>query len=327
MDEIDISSITGFRVGHAADQEAATGCSVVICEQGAVGGVDVRGGAPGTRETDLLRSENLVESVHAIFLAGGSAFGLAAGSGIMDFLEEKGIGFDTGAGRVPIVPGAILYDLQVGDSKRRPDHLMGYEACMDAYDSHEIKTGNFGAGTGTSIGKVLGPEQAMKGGIGSYALQAADIQIGALVAVNSFGDILDPETGKLIAGVYEKDSLELLSTENILINQIKTADANRFSGNTSIGVIMTNAKLSKAQANKIASIAHDGFARTMRPSHTLIDGDSLFLMATGEVEADVNTMGLLAAKVVEQAVLRGVRDTTSAYSLLSYRDLQKRRKA
>ncbi|MFG6114936.1 P1 family peptidase [Halobacillus sp. MO56] len=327
MREIDISSIDGFRVGHASDHKAATGCSVVICEKGAVGGVDVRGGAPGTRETDLLRSENLVESVHAIFLAGGSAFGLAAGSGIMDFFEEKRIGFDTGAGRVPIVPGAILYDLQVGDSKRRPDQLMGYEACVDAYDSHEIKTGNFGAGTGASIGKVLGPEQAMKGGIGSYALQAADIQIGALVAVNSFGDIMDPETGKLIAGVYEKESLELLSTENILIKQIKTADPNRFSGNTSIGVIMTNAKLSKAQANKIASIAHDGFARTMRPSHTLIDGDSLFLMATGEVEADVNTIGLLAAKVVEQAVLRGVRDTTSAYSLLSYRDLQKRRKA
>ncbi|WP_028782953.1 P1 family peptidase [Thalassobacillus devorans] len=327
MREIDLSSIDGFRIGHASDDKAATGCSVVICERGAVGGVDVRGGAPGTRETDLLRSENLVESVHAVFLAGGSAFGLAAGSGVMGFLEEKGIGFDTGAGRVPVVPGAILYDLQTGDNRRRPDIQMGYEACRNAYKAHQNNTGNFGAGTGASIGKILGPGQAMKGGIGSYAVQASDVQMGALVAVNSFGDIMDPETGKLIAGVYEKDSLELLSTENILIKQIKTADANRFSGNTSIGIIMTNAKLTKAQANKVASIAHDGFARTMRPSHTLVDGDSLFLLATGEVKADANTIGMLAAKVVEQAVLRGVKDTTTAYNLLSYRDLQKRRKA
>ncbi|WP_085508614.1 P1 family peptidase [Thalassobacillus devorans] len=326
MKEIDISSLKGFRIGHADNKTAATGCSVVLCEHGAVGGVDVRGGAPGTRETDLLRPENLVENVHAVFLAGGSAYGLAAGSGVMEFLEEKDIGFETGAGKVPIVPGAILFDLHVGDNSRRPDLQMGYEACKNAYQTQGIMEGNAGAGTGASIGKILGPDHAMKSGLGSYAIQAADVQIGAMVAVNSFGDIVSPHDGKRMAGVYDKERLTLLSTENILLEQIMAGKADRFSGNTSIGVIMTNAKLSKSQANKIAAIAHDGFARTMRPSHTLVDGDTIFVLSTGEVEADVNTIGMLAAKVIEHAVIRGVTTAETAYGMMSHQEFWLRRK-
>ncbi|GGC88304.1 peptidase [Thalassobacillus devorans] len=326
MKEIDIFSLKGFRIGHADDKTAATGCSVVLCERGAVGGVDVRGGAPGTRETDLLRPENLVESVHAVFLAGGSAYGLAAGSGVMAFLEEKDIGFDTGVGKVPIVPGAILFDLHVGDHSSRPDLQMGYEACKHAYQTQGIREGNAGAGTGASIGKILGSDHAMKSGLGSYALQAADVQIGAMVAVNSFGDIVSPQDGKLMAGVYDKECLTLLSTENILLEQIMSGKADRFSGNTSIGVIMTNAKLSKSQANKIAAIAHDGFARTMRPSHTLVDGDTIFVLSTGEVEADLNTIGMLAAKVVERAVIRGVTKAETAYGMMGHQEFWLRRK-
>ncbi|MGP4075245.1 P1 family peptidase [Halobacillus sp. K22] len=305
MKKIDLMDIEGFRIGQAKHSQASTGCTVIICENGAKGGVDVRGGSPGTRETDLLRSENLVEDVHAVFLSGGSAYGLDVGTGVMQYLEEHNIGFDVQVARVPIVPGAILFDLHRGEAGIRPDRNMGYQACTNAFDHVPFKEGTEGAGAGATVGKVLGPDYAMKGGIGSYAVQAGGLKIGAVVAVNSFGDVIDPKTGQIIAGV-QKDG-RFLGTENLLIQSIESTETNRFSGNTTIGSVITNAKLTKPQANKIAALAHDGLARTIRPSHTFVDGDTLFTLTTNEVEVDLNGLSSLAAYVVEKAVLRAIQ--------------------
>ncbi|MGP4067891.1 P1 family peptidase [Halobacillus sp. B29] len=305
MKKIELTDIEGFRIGQAKDSHAKTGCTVMICEKGAKGGVDVRGGSPGTRETDLLRSENLVEEVHAVFLSGGSAYGLDVGTGVMQYLEEHNIGFDVQVARVPIVPGAILFDLHTGEAGIRPDLKMGYQACTNAFSHIPFKEGTEGAGAGATVGKVLGPDHAMKGGIGSYAVQAGNLKIGAVVAVNSFGDVIDPETGQIVAGVQKEG--RFLGTENVLIQSIEKTDTNRFSGNTTIGSVITNAKLTKPQANKIAALAHDGLARTIRPSHTFVDGDTLFTLTTNEVEVDLNGLSSLAAYVVEQAVLRAIQ--------------------
>ncbi|ARI77331.1 P1 family peptidase [Halobacillus mangrovi] len=319
MKNIKIKEIEGFRIGQASDELAGTGCTVVLCEEGAVAGVDVRGGSPGTRETDLLKSENLIQRIHGCFLAGGSAYGLDVGSGVMKFLEEQEIGFDVSVAKVPIVPGAILFDMMVGDSKRRPGKDMGYKACEDALLNQDFKNGNYGAGTGASIGKALGPQHCMKGGIGSYAVQIGSLKIGAVIAVNSFGDVYDPSVGKLIAGVHENKTL--LNTEKVLINQLHDNETNRFSGNTTIGTILTNAALDKATANKLASISQDGLARTIRPSHTFVDGDTLFMLSTNEIEVDLNSLASLSVQVVEKAVVNAVKSAKTAYELISYQDL------
>ncbi|SET32922.1 L-aminopeptidase/D-esterase [Salinibacillus kushneri] len=322
MKEIAFSELEGFRLGHAQDHVALSGCSVVICEEGAIGGVDVRGGSPGTRETDLLDPNNLVEEVHAVFLSGGSAYGLNTGGGIMQYLEEQKIGFDVQVARVPIVAGAILFDLLPGNPAIRPDHQMGYKASQNAFIKQEDMNGNIGAGTGATVGKALGPEFAMKGGLGTYAVQIGSFQIGAVVAVNCFGDVVDPGTGEIIAGAYDSNNSTLLSSEENLLSQLNQYEkTNRFKGNTTIGVLVTNAKLTKGQANKISSITHDSLARTMRPSHSLVDGDTIFTMSSNQVEVELNSLGMLASTVMEKAILRGVKAAKGVDGLFSYQDI------
>jgi L-aminopeptidase/D-esterase-like protein len=315
---VPITSIPRLRLGNAQDLEGATGCTVLICETGAVAGVDVRGGAPGTRETDLLRPENLVERIHAVFLAGGSAFGLDAGSGVMAYLEERGIGFDVGVAKVPIVTGAVLFDLVCGDPKVRPDKAMGYQACLVS-ESGAFAEGSVGAGTGATVGKVLGMDHAMKGGLGACCLKSGNVLVGAVVAVNCLGDVIDPSNGQILAGVHQRGPFAFLDAEAVMIQQ--QAATNRFAGNTTIGAVVTNARLTKAQATKLASMAHDGFARTMRPAHTMVDGDTIFALSLGEEEMDLSTVGLLASRAMEQAVIRAITEATSLGGFRSHRDL------
>lgn len=318
-----ITDISGIEVGQAQDDEALTGCTVILCRKGAVAGVDVRGGAPGTRETDLLHPVNLVEKVHAIVLAGGSAFGLDAASGVMRYLEENGIGFDTGAGVVPIVPAAILFDLNLGRNDVRPDAEMGYRAAISA-STEAPAEGNAGAGAGASVGKILGPKNAMKAGIGTASMNVGGLIVGALIAVNAFGDVIDPKSGQMIAGVrsihlgplrlgredYFGDTLETMKT---LIGKTVLGLGTR--ANTVIGVVATNAKLTKSEATKVAQMAQDGIARTIRPAHTMLDGDTIFALATGRKKADPSTVGAFAAEVTAQAILRAVIKATPAGGL------------
>ena len=320
MREIAFTEIEGIKVGHAQNLEAATGCTVILCEEGATAGVDVRGGAPGTRETDLLNPVNLIEKVHAIFLAGGSAFGLDAASGIMQYLEEKQIGFDVEVTRIPIVCGAVLFDLTIGDHRVRPDKEMGYQACLNAR-STECRQGNIGAGTGATVGKINGMKRAMKSGLGTNALQVDTLKIGALVAVNCLGDVIDPNTGERLAGPLNEDTRTLENTEELMTGSYATPK-NLFSSNTTIGVVATNAELTKSQATKLASMAQDGYARTIRPAHSMFDGDTIFAVATGKVRADLNVIGLLAARAVERAVVAAVKNTTSLCGFKCYADLK-----
>jgi L-aminopeptidase/D-esterase-like protein len=301
-----ITDVSGIQVGHAHDKEALTGCTVILCQDGAVAGADQRGGAPGTRETDLLRPTHLVEMVHAIALAGGSAYGLAAASGVMRFLEESGAGFDTSVACVPIVPAAVLYDLEVGRADIRPDEEMGYRACQNASERRPAE-GNVGAGCGASVGKVLGMQRAMKAGVGTASIQIAPHTfVGALVAVNVFGDIVDPDTGDILAGARSGDAFaDTLEAMKGMVDASSMGFARRES--TMIGVVATNAQLSKEQTNKIAQMAQCGVARTVRPAHTMLDGDILFALSTGTQPADVNIVGAFAAEAVAEAVLRGVR--------------------
>ena len=319
MKKIQFTDIDGIKVGNAQDLEAGTGCTVIISEEGATAGVDVRGGSPGTRETDLLEPQNLVDKVHGVLLSGGSAFGLDAASGVMKYLEEKDIGFDVQVTKVPIVCGAVLFDLVVGNYKVRPDLEMGYSACINSMDK-KCPSGNIGAGTGATVGKLLGPDRAMKGGLGSFAIQIGDLQIGAIVAVNCLGDVIDPETGEVLAGLLDQEGKTLIGTENILIQKYDEKK-NIFSGNTTIGVIATNGTFTKSEANKLASIAHNGYARSIRPAHTIFDGDTIFTMATGKVEADINVVGALAAKTMERAVVNAIKSANSSYGFKAHRDL------
>ncbi len=318
MKEVKITDINGIRIGHAQNIEGGTGCTVILCEDGAFAGVDVRGGGPASRETELLKSVNMVEQVHAIMLSGGSAYGLDAGSGAMQYLEEKGKGFDVGVAVVPIVCGAALFDLVVGDPGCRPDKAMGYEACLNA-SSDKPAEGNAGAGTGATVGKFLGMDYMMKSGLGTYAVQIGDWIMGAIVAVNALGDVLDTDTGKRIAGILNKEKTAIYNTENTMYEEY---DKNRnvFSGNTTIGCIVTNAKLTKPQANKVASIAHNGFARAIRPVHTMADGDTIFVLATGEVEVMPDAVGALAAEVMAKAITRAALTAEPAYGLKAAKD-------
>ena len=314
----------GIEVGHAQNEEALTGCTVILCRKGAVAGVDVRGGAPGTRETDLLNPINLVEKVHAIVLAGGSAFGLDAASGVMHYLEENKIGFNTGAARVPIVPSAILFDLNLGRADVRPDSAMGALAAASAASDPPAE-GNVGAGTGASVGKMFGMTLAMKSGLGTASMDiGGGVIVGAIVAVNAFGDVIDPKTGEIIAGlrsgkvgplrIGKKDSFaDTLAMMKTPIGRGVLGLASR--GNTVIGAVATNAKLTKAQATKVAQMAQDGIARTIRPAHTMLDGDVIFALSTGTKKADVSTIGAFAAEVMAQAILRAVKMAKAAGGL------------
>jgi L-aminopeptidase/D-esterase-like protein len=319
MQEIEFTGIEGLKVGHAQDLEAATGCTVVISEEGAVAGVDVRGGAPGTRETDLLNPVSMVQKIHAVVLAGGSAFGLDAACGVMQFLEERNIGFDVQVTKVPLVCGAVLFDLAIGDCGVRPDRAMGYRACLAA-GSGSFGQGNIGAGTGATVGKIFGMGRAMKSGLGSFAIQVGDLKIGAIVAVNALGDVIDPATGKRLAGLLNEELDGLADTEECLIRSC-SEKMNFFNTNTTIGVVATNAALTKAGAAKVASMAQNGFARTIRPAHSMFDGDTIFAMTTGRVEADLTVIGLLAARVVERSVVAAVMNAGPLCGLKCHADL------
>lgn len=315
-----ITAVPGIRVGHATDPVGLTGCTVVLCEKGAVGGVDQRGGAPGTRETDLLRPLHLVQKVHAVLLAGGSAFGLAAADGVMRYLEERGVGFDARIARIPIVPAAILFDLDLGDPKARPDAAMGYAACQAASDG-PVPEGNVGAGAGAAVGKILGPKRAMKSGLGTAAASlGGGLVVGALVAVNPFGDVVDPRSGEILAGARKLRSDEPADTLAAMRGMVGKAIL-RFASSTVIGVVATNGRLTKEEANKVAQMAQDGIARTVRPAHTLFDGDILFALSSGNKRADVNLVGAYAAEAVAQAVVRAVKAAESAGGLPAWKDL------
>jgi L-aminopeptidase/D-esterase-like protein len=305
-----ITDIPGIRVGHWTDSLACTGCTVVLCEGGAVGGVDVRGAAPGTRETDLLRPGNLVEQVHAVLLAGGSAFGLEAATGVMRYLEERGVGFPAGAFRVPIVPAAILMDLGIGRSDVRPTAESGYAACLGA-SSGPVAQGSVGAGTGATVAKTLGMARAVKGGLGTASERSeTGIIASALVAVNAAGDVFDSTTGRLVAGPRGRPG-EFL--DSVAIRRRGVDSAPDLPAYTTIGVVATNARLTKEQANRLATLAHDGLARSIRPVHTRSDGDVLFALATGAVEPDIagwRAIEVLACLAVERAVLNAIHHAT-----------------
>jgi len=313
--------VLGIKVGHDQDLSALTGCSVVLCESGAIAGVDQRGGAPGTRETDLLRPMHLVEKVHAIVLAGGSAFGLEAATGVMRYLEERKIGFDVRVAHVPIVPAAILFDLEVGDSTVRPDAAMGYRACQNAA-SPMVSQGNIGAGTGAAVGKMFGVKRAMKGGIGTASMDlGGGVIIGSLVAVNAYGDILDPTSNRLIAGLLDQNSA--LKHTMAIMKTFMGRRILQFSShhNTVIGVVATNAKLSKEAVNKVAQTAHNGLAQTIRPAHTMFDGDTIFALSTNQRRTDVNIVAAYAPEVVARAILNAIIAAEPAGGLPTARSL------
>ena len=313
-----ITDVPGIRVGHATDQAGLTGCTVVLCGEGMIAGVSVRGLAPGTRETALLRPGSLVEKVHAVLLTGGSAFGLAAADGVMRFLEARGIGYDTGVARVPIVPAAVLFDLALGAADARPDAAMGYRACEVAAGGPVVQ-GNAGAGTGATVGKILGMGRAMKGGIGSASVHAGDLVVGALVAVNAYGDVIDPATGAIVAGSRQADGRGLADTRLAMRRLLAPEGAAHT--NTVIGVVATNARLDVARANEVAAAAHDGLARAVRPAHSLYDGDTLFAVAAGEIEAHQTLVMDMAAEAVALAVLNGVRAARASGGLPAAADL------
>lgn len=325
-----ITDVPGIRVGQADDPEALTGCTVVLCEAGAVGGVDQRGGAPGTRETDALRPMHLVQKVNAVLLAGGSAFGLDAAGGVMRYLEERGVGFNTGSGKVPIVPAAILFDLNLGRGDVRPDSAMGYRACRRASDAPPAQ-GNAGAGMGATVGKLFGLGGAMKSGVGTASADlGGGVVVGAIVAVNSLGDVVDPQNGEILAGLRPvrlgllrvggrrrfADSLKVMQG---MAGRTVLRLASR--GNTIIGVVATNGRLTKEQANKVAQMAHDGIARAVRPAHTMLDGDTLFAVSTGGRRADVNVVGAWAAEVVARAIVNAVEAAHGAGGVPARREL------
>ncbi len=323
-----ITDVAGIKVGHYTDPRRPTGVTVILTEEGATAGVDVRGAAPGTRETDLLNPQNLVQQVHAIVLAGGSAFGLEAATGVVRYLEERKIGFATGVANVPIVPAAILFDLGVGDAKIRPDATAGYKAC-EAATTKPPQEGNVGAGAGATVGKTFGMQRAMKGGIGTASIKVTDkksnvtLTVGAIVAVNAVGDVFDSATGKILAGARTSDGKALLGTMNAILRG--EALPPMFGGTaTTIGAVATDAKLDKAQCAKVAQMAHDGLARTINPVHTMFDGDTLFALATGKSgqAGNVTLIGALAAEAIAQAVVRAVRAAQSIAGLPSVNDLK-----
>ncbi len=319
MNEIGIMEVGGFRVGHAQDVESATGCTVLLCDRMSPAGLDVRGGGPASRESQILSPVAAAEGLNAVLLSGGSAFGLDAAGGVQRYLEERDIGFDTGVAKVPLVSQSCLFDLGVGDKHIRPDGAMAYQACENAgYDAPA--QGNAGAGTGCSVGKYRGMARAMKSGFGTFALQAGALKVGALVAVNALGDIYGPD-GTQIAGLLNPWRTGLSSTLEELFQDASQA-AGLFPGNTTLRVVVTNAKLTKTQLTKIAGMTHNGYARAIRPVHTTADGDSIYALSLGDVPGDVNVVGAMAAQAMERAIIRAVQSSASAYGLIGWQDLQ-----
>ena len=322
MKEISIQDVCSVRIGQVEDRKAGTGCTVFLCPEGMRAGLDIRGGGPAARESQLLDPLMAAQVVHAIVLAGGSAFGLNAAGGVMKYLEEQDIGFDVGVTKVPLVCQSDLFDLTVGDPFIRPDETMGYAAARQALTAPNYRDGNYGAGCGATVGKLGGMETCTKTGIGSFALQAGDLKIGAVVALNALGDVFDWRTGTQVAGLLTADRTGFRSSLDQLTASIQTVE-NRFVENTTLGVILTNARFEKAALCKIAGMGHDGYARSIRPVHTSFDGDSIYAVSAGEVAADQEVVGSLAAEVISQAILRAVESAESAYGFLAARDLAK----
>ena len=316
-----LTAIAGFRVGHAGDPQGCTGCTAILCPEGTIGGVDIRGGASGTREMDALSPFHLVPHVHAVFLAGGSAFGLDAAAGVMRYLEERGVGFDVGLTHVPIVPTAILFDLRLGSPHHRPTPEMAYAAC-EAASAGPVAEGSVGAGTGASVGKILGIAQATKSGLGTAVRTLPDgLAVAALTVVNAFGDVRDPATGTLLAGARVAPDSPTLADTAALMQQ--GALPRGYQGeNTTLVVVATNARLSKVQATRLAQAGHHGLTATISPVHTTLDGDLAIALATGQMDADLNRLGIIAAGTVADAVVRAVKAATSLGELPAWRDLQ-----
>ena len=320
MQEISITSFEPVKIGQAEDAKAGTGCTVLLLgPDGAPAGLDVRGGGPASRESELLKPMAAAGAVHAILLSGGSAFGLDAAGGVMRYLEERGIGFDVGVTKVPLVCQSCLFDLTVGDAKVRPDAAMAYRACQNA-ESGNYRDGNFGAGTGATVGTMLGMEHCMKSGIGSYAVQVGELKVGAVVAVNALGDVYDWHNGKKVAGLLAEERKTFLDAEQVALQKTEVVE-NKFVGNTTLGVILTNARFDKARLCKIAGMAHDGYARAIRPVHTTADGDSIYAVSVGTLAADQDVVGALAAQVMAQAILRAVEAARGAYGYPAAADL------
>jgi len=323
---ISITNIPGIRIGHFTNDKCATGCTVVLCENGgATCGVDIRGGAPGTRETALLAPTCLVDKVNAILLTGGSALGLAAADGVMRYCQEQGYGFSMARKKIPIVPAAVIYDFNLGEDGA-PSAQDGYEACLQAACATEVAEGNVGAGTGALVGKVCGTQQAMRGGLGTAAMQfQTGLKVGVLVVVNTFGDVRSDEDKRIIAGARTKDGNRFLDTIKYLLEGTATTTQ---SSNTLIGVVAINAHLGKTELTKVAQMAHVGVSQVITPAHTLYDGDTLFALATGEseVEADVNLVGIAAAELVKKAIQRAILKSVGREGIPAYSDFSNRKK-
>ncbi len=320
MQEISVNDLSPLRIGQAENAAAGTGCTVFLCEAGMRAGLDVRGGGPASRESQLLDPLMAAQTIHAIVLAGGSAFGLGAANGVMEYLEERGVGFDVGVTRVPLVVQSDLFDLTVGDPFVRPDAAMGRTAARMAVEAPNYRDGCYGAGCGATVGKLAGMAACMKSGMGSCAIQLGELKIGAVVALNAFGDVFDWRTGKQIAGLRTEDGKNLRSTTEAMAASIQTVE-NRFVGNTTLAVVATNAVFEKAALCKIAGMGHDGLARTICPVHTSVDGDSVYAVSVGSVRADQELVGTLAAEMVSEAVVRAVRSAESAYGYPAAKDL------
>ena len=347
MNEISISDFNNIRIGQVENNKAGTGCTVFISEEGMTAGLDVRGGGPASRETLLLDPLMAAEKIYGIVVAGGSAFGLGAANGVMKYLEEKGIGYDVGVTKVPLVVQSDIFDLTVGDTFTRPDENMGYEAAKTAFEYPNYRDGNFGAGCGATVGKIAGMDRCMKTGIGSFCAEYKGLKVGAVVVLNALGDIFDYKNGEQIAGLLKEDKKSLQRTSDYMKSHIAPIDnkftsshkspvdnkftehtksslipdGKNFTGNTTIAVVMTNALFSKAQLCKISGMAHDGYARSINPVHTSADGDSIYTVSLGEVRADMDTVGIIAAEAVSEAIIRAVETADSAYGFPSKKSI------
>ena len=321
MHEISVTEVGPVFIGQTENSEAATGCTVLIAPQGMRAGLDVRGGGPASRESQLLNPLMAAQSIHAIVLGGGSAYGLGAANGVMRYLEQNGIGYDTGYALVPLVAQSDIYDLSVADASVRPDAAMGCEAARLAMEAQNYRDGNYGAGCGATVGKLAGMDYCMKAGIGSYAVQIGELKIGAIVVVNALGDVYDWKTGRQIAGMLNEERDGLRSTAEYMRRSYAVVD-NKFTGNTTICAVITNARFEKYQLCKIAGMAHDGYARSINPVHTSADGDSIYAASIGDVAADLDLVGAVSAEVVSEAIVRAVENAEGAYGYPALRDLR-----
>ncbi len=320
MQEIPLQEIVPFRIGQTENAAAGTGCTVILCPDGMRAGLDVRGGGPASRDSQMLNPLMAMETIHAVVLSGGSAFGLDAAGGVMRFLEERGVGFDVGVTKVPLVVQSCLFDLTAGDADVRPDVAMGYEAARLAWEAPNFRDGNFGAGCGATVGKWEGMEFCMKSGIGSYAMQLGDLKIGAVAAVNALGDVFDWRNGRQIAGLLSKDKRSLRRTAEEMAKKTEARE-NKFLTNTTLAAVITNAAFTKTQLCKIAGMAQNGLARCVDPVHTSADGDSIYALSAGTLSADQDLAGTLAARAVSEAILRAVLSAESAYGYPAAKEL------